>query len=181
MINAERISQMSHRIFNTSLNEKKTIRENSNNPFAGSKFQKNILTVDTFESSRNNEVKFTGNNITQSTKRIYSTFVGSINDFCKRFYNGIESIKEFGNRMKDGIVSMWNKVQDFGNQEVHPIEGIKNGLNDIKNILSYDVSSLIDTHVRKVNKLSKLDPQTVIKPMFVESLKALEEDLAVAA
>lgn len=50
--------------------------------------------------------------ITASSKRIYSMFVGSISDFGNKFYEGIESIKAFGNRMKESIVNTWNKFMN---------------------------------------------------------------------
>ena len=49
----ERINQLSHRIFNTSMTERNVAR--SSNPFAASNFQQNILTEDVFESSKNIE------------------------------------------------------------------------------------------------------------------------------
>ena len=49
----EKINQLSHRIFNTSVTEQNVAR--SSNPFAASNFQKNILTEDVFESSNEKE------------------------------------------------------------------------------------------------------------------------------
>ena len=50
MSTIEKITQLSHRIFNTSVSEKNVAR--NSNPFAASNFQKNILTEDVFESSK---------------------------------------------------------------------------------------------------------------------------------
>lgn len=178
MSTIERVNQWSHRIFNTTANEKNVRR--SSNPFAKSNFQKNILMEDVFESSAKKNVNFTGD-ITHVTKRIYSTFVGSINDFGKRFYEGIESIKEFGLRMKDGIVSAWNKVCEIGNTELHPVEDLKSGYSVVKDFLATDMGKLINTREKEIAKMAKMDPQTQIKPMFLVSLKALEEEVAKAA
>ena len=178
MLKAEKLSQMSHRIFNTTLTEKRVARANTGNPFVNSNFQKNILTEDVFESSKKvlntdvNEV------ISSSAKRIYSTFVGSINDFGKK---GIESVKEFYAGVKNGVVSIWNKVQEFGNKEINIVDGIKSGFGGIKNILSYDLGSIVNTHDRTIAKLAKMDPQSEIKPMLVDSIRALEADMAIAA
>lgn len=49
----EKINQLSHRIFNTSVTEQNVAR--TSNPFAASNFQKNILTEDVFESSKKKE------------------------------------------------------------------------------------------------------------------------------
>ncbi len=177
MSTVDRVSQWSHRIFNTSLTETKVRRES--NPFAQSNFQKNILMEDVFESSsKSKSVSFTGLGISQSTKRIYSTFVGSINDFGKRFYEGI---KEFGLRIKSGIVSAWNKVSEIANTEVHITEGLKQGYEGVKNILNYDMGSIINSRGREIAKMSKMEPHTQVKPMFSQALKALETDLVQAA
>ena len=184
MSTIERIGQLSHRIFNTTANEPSVRRESSSNPFAKSNFQKNVLTADVLElSSKKNEVSFTGLNgkITQGTKRIYSMFVGSIAGIGKRFYDGIESIKEFGNRMKESAVSMFNKVKEIGSTEIHPIESLKAGYNVVKEKLSMDVSDLLNSRGHQVAKMAKMDPHTEVKPMFAESLKALEDSMVQAA
>lgn len=191
MSTVERITQISHRIFNTSKNEQSTTR--TSNPFAASNFQKNILTEDVFESSNkvnHNNVNFTGK-LTASSKRIYSTFVGSLSDFGNKFSEGIESIMEFGNRMKQGLMSAWNKIQEIGNREVS-LEGAKNLLNKevsmegtligAKKVLSRDITSFfVNRHEREINKMSKMDPKSEIKPMLTEALSALEADMVHAA
>lgn len=178
MSTIERVSQWSHRIFNTTANEQNVRR--SSNPFAQSNFQKNILMEDVFESGKKKDVSFTGG-ISQGTKRIYSTFVGSINDFGKKFYEGIESIKEFGLRMKNSVVGAWNKVCEIGNTEIHPVEGLKNGYNAVKSVLAIDMGKLFNTREKEVARLAKLDPNTEVKPMLSDAIKALEEELTVAA
>jgi len=168
----EKINQLSHRIFNTSVTEKSVAR--SSNPFAASNFQKNILTEDVFESSKknNDKVSFTGN-LTANSKRIYSTFVGSINDFGSKLYNGLESIKQFGSRMKDSIVSTWNKIHEIGNTEVT--------FTGVKELLTRDISTFFNTKNHEIARMSKLDPQTQVKPMLTDALSALEADMALVA
>jgi len=170
----ERINQLSHRIFNTSKNEQTTSR--TSNPFAVSNFQKNILTEDVFESSKakeNNKISFTGN-LSASSKRIYSTFVGSISDFGSKIMEGIESIKAFGNRMKDGIVNTWNKINEIGNKEVN--------LDGAKEVLSRDIKSFfVNSREKEIAKMSHMDPQLEVKPMLTEALSNLEADMAMAA
>ena len=173
MSTVDRVSQWSHRIFNTTANEQNVRRESVSNPFAKSNFQKNILTEDVFESTKKKDVSFTGvhNGITQGTKRIYSTFVGSINDFGKRFYEGIESIKEF-------CRGAWNKLVEFGNTEINIGEGIKHGYEYVKNVLSYDVTSVFNTRGKTIAKMAKMDPHAEVKPMLIDSIEALASDIA---
>ena len=90
------------------------------------------LTEDVFESSKAKEaskVSFTGN-LTASSKRIYSTFVGSLGDFGNKFYEGIESIISFGNRMKEGIISGWKKLHEIGNTEIS-LEQFEDNIKDV--------------------------------------------------
>ena len=170
----ERINQLSHRIFNTSKSEAQTTR--TSNPFAASNFQKNILTEDVFESSKAkeiNKISFTGN-LTASSKRIYSTFVGSLGDFGNKFYEGIESIMAFGTRMKESIINGWKKLNEIGKMEV--------SLEGTQEMLSRDIKSFfISGREKEISKLSKMDPHTEIKPMLTEALSALEADMAVVA
>ena len=172
MSTVEKISQLIHRIFNTTLNEKTVAR--SSNPFAASNFQKNILTEDVFESSSK---AGTVGNITSHTKRIYSTFVGSINDFGKKFYEGIESIKEFCAGVKDTVVAGWNRIVDLGKTEVDLVGGIKDLYNGTKNILGTDVGSIVNTRGHEIAKMSKMDPHTQVKPMLIDSIEALQAEL----
>lgn len=170
----EKINQLSHRIFNTSVTEQNVAR--TSNPFAASNFQRNILTEDVFESSKkkeDNKISFTGN-LTAHSKRVYSTFVGSISDFGNKFYEGIESIISFGNRMKEGIVNTWNKIHELGQKEV--------SLAGTKEILSRDIKSFfVNSHEREIAKMAKMEPISEVKPMFCDALSALEADMVMAA
>ncbi len=171
----DRIESWTNRIFNNTATEQ-NVRRESYNPFKKSNFQKNILMEDVFQSSKNNnseKLSFTGN-LTKSSKRIYSTFVGSITNFGNKIQEGIEAINAFGTRMKDSIVNTWHKINEIGNREVN--------LDGIKNVLNADVSSLFGrSREKEIAKMAKLEPHAQIKPMLKEALSALEADLAVAA
>jgi len=177
MSTIEKISQLSHRIFNTSTNEKNVAR--TSNPFAASNFQKNILTEDVFESSKSKEdnknISFTGG-LSAGSKRIYSTLVGSLGGIVDRFYEGIESIAAFCGRMKDGITSAWNKIYELGHKEVGSFDGARK-------VLSRDIMTFFGgyNHEKEIAKLVSMDPRTEVQPMLVESLSALEADLVKAA
>ena len=162
MSTIERLNQFSHRIFNTSKTEQNTSR--NSNPFAVSNFQKNILTEDVFESS------CTGS-LTASSKRIYSTFVGSINDFGNKFYEGIESIKALGMKIKDSVVNTWSKIQELGNTEIK--------LDGAKEMLSRDIKTFfVNGQEREISRMSKMDPHMEVKPMLIEALSELESSMA---
>jgi hypothetical protein len=169
----EKVSQLSHRIFNTSLTEKNVAR--SSNPFAASNFQKNILTEDVFESTKKNEGKnISFSSLSASSKRLYSTFVGSISNLGSRISEGIESVAAFCGRMKDGIVDTWNKIQEIGQTEIK--------LDGAKELLSRDITSFFKGgKEREISKMSKMNPHLEVKPMLVDALSALESDLAIVA
>ncbi|MBD5402266.1 hypothetical protein HDR58_05645 [bacterium] len=174
----EKINQLSHRIFNTSVTEQNVAR--TSNPFAASNFQKNILTEDVFESSNAKEMKninFTGN-ISAHSKRIYSTFVGSINDFGSRFAEGIESIKALYGRMKDSLVNTWNRIQEIGNTEIK-VDGAAEAA---KELLARDITSFFGkSHENSISKMSKMDPHSEVKPMFQNALSVLEAEMMMVA
>lgn len=172
MSTVQKISQLSHRIFNTSVTEKSVARQS--NPFAASNFKKNILNVDVFESSASKSNLNLSDKISSSSKRIYSMFVGSISDFGNKFYEGIESIKEFGSRIKSSMISAMNKIHEIGSREVR--------FDGAKEMLQRDISSFfVNHHDREVSKLSKMDPISEIKPMFKESLDALQSSMSIVA
>lgn len=175
MSTIERITQLSHRIFNTSVTEKSVARHS--NPFAASNFQKNILSElnkDVFVSSSAKDKLNLSDKITASSKRIYSTFVGSISDFGNRIIDGIESIKAFGSRMKEGLVSAYHKIKEIGDTEI--------SLEGTKEFLSRDIKSfMINGRQREITKMSKMDPHTEVKPMLADALSALESDMVQAA
>lgn len=174
----EKVNQLSHRIFNTSKNEQSTSR--TSNPFAASNFQKNILTEDVIESSKSkeaNKVNFTGN-LSASSKRIYSVFVGSINDIGSRISSGIESIKAFGSRMKEGIVNTcvntWNKIHEIGNKE--------ESLNGTKELLGRDITTFfVNKREREISKMANMNPHMEVKSIFKDALQALEADMVQVA
>lgn len=175
MSTIEKITQLSHRIFNTSVTEQNVAR--TSNPFAASNFQKNILTEDVFESSKKNEaekVSFTGS-LTAGSKRIYSTFVGSLGNIGNRIHEGIESVVAFCSRMKDGVVNTWNKLQELGNREVN--------FDGAKEVLGRDIKSFfhVNSREKEIAKMAAMNPREEVAPMLVESLSALEADIAKVA
>ena len=102
------IPSIRERLFNTSKHETTTQR-NSSNPFAASTFKGNVLTADVFESStKKNEgnVAFTG-------KLKSSALVGSISGIGERFQNIINSVAQFGARIKESAVNGWNKLNEI--------------------------------------------------------------------
>lgn len=171
----DKISNWTNRIFNNTLTEN-NVRRESYNPFKKSNFQKNILMEDVFQSSKNNssdKLSFKGK-LNAGSKRIYSTFVGSITNFGNKIQEGIEAINAFGTRMKNNIVNTWHKISEIGNREVN--------FNGIKAVLNYDMSNLFGkSREKEIAKMAKMDPHTEIKPALTEALSALEADLAIAA
>ena len=150
MDSTERISQLSHRIFNTTLTEKRVGR--SSNPFATPTFTG--LQMDVFASSKVIEPKA---GLTQKAKnfirRKAATFVSGINDIGEKFWKSVEAVKEFGIWVKDGVVCAINKVKEIGSIEVNfgaIGERIKNAMSinsrerELKSYMKKDVAELSD-------------------------------------
>ena len=87
--------------------DRKRTQANASNPFSATSFKGNVLTADVFETKATSKNKLT-----------YSALVGSINDAFPTFRKGIESVVAFGNRMKEGVSSVCNKINEIGNMEV---------------------------------------------------------------
>ena len=140
------VSSIRERIFNTSKHESVTQR-NSSNPFAASSFKGNVLTADVFESSNkkvNNTPNFTG-------KLKASALVGSISGIGEKFQHMINSVVEFGNRIKENVVNGWNK------------------LNSVE--ISFTPANSSKTSARSV---AKMEDMTMARQMMSDSVAAWE-------
>lgn len=94
------------RIFNSTKHETTVSRQS--NPFSRTSFKGNVLTADVFESASKIAEKSLGKN-----KLTMSALVGSLSNFGSRLQAGVESVVAFGRRMKDGVVSAWNKLDSI--------------------------------------------------------------------
>ena len=137
------ISKISQ-ILNTPIGTKTVTTGHVSNPFAPGTFKGNVLTADVFETKAKPTLK---------NKVTYSALVGSIGDAFPTFRKGIESVIAFGNRMKEGVSTVFRKINEFGNTEISidftaPVRAIKNAFNN-----TYDKYS--------VNQLRKQDVSTL--------------------
>lgn len=108
------IKSIAPRLFNSTKYETSVAR-NSNpigkdlkNPFK-SDMKMDVLTADVFGTKTDSA---TSNSIISKTKRMCSTFVGSINDMGNSFRHAIESVGAFCNRVKNDAVSFWNYINE---------------------------------------------------------------------
>lgn len=141
------VSSIRERIFNTSKHESVTQR-NSSNPFAASSFKGNVLTADVFESSNkkvNNTPNFTG-------KLKASALVGSISGIGEKFQHMINSVVEFGNRIKENVISMYNST---------------------KEVLGTSVTDLISSKT-SARSVAKMEDMTMARQMMSDSVAAWE-------
>ena len=79
----------------------------STNPFAASTFKGNVLTADVFETK-----------VTKKNKLTYSALVGSLGDAFPTFKKGFETVVAFGNRVKEGAITTFRKLNEIGNTEI---------------------------------------------------------------
>lgn len=144
------VSSIRERIFNTSKHESVTQR-NSSNPFAASSFKGNVLTADVFESSNkkvNNTPNFTG-------KLKASALVGSISGIGEKFQHMINSVVEFGNRIKENVVKVISMY------------------NSTKEVLGTSVTDLISSKT-SARSVAKMEDMTMARQMMSDSVAAWE-------
>lgn len=160
------IPSIRERLFNTSKHESSTQR-NSSNPFAASSFKGNVLTADVFESSKKaDQISFTG-------KLKASALVGSISDLGSRINKGIESIKNFGIRMKDSIVNGWNKLNEMEISFAPAKEKAVSMFNSLKDTLNTSVSDLMSSGV-SAKSVAKMEDMTAARQLMSDSVAAWE-------
>ena len=149
------VSSIRERIFNTSKHESVTQR-NSSNPFAASSFKGNVLTADVFESSNkkvNNTPNFTG-------KLKASALVGSISGIGEKFQHMINSVVEFGNRIKENVVKPAK-------------EKVISMYNSTKEVLGTSVTYLISSKT-SARSVAKMEDMTMARQMMSDSVAAWE-------
>lgn len=162
------VSSIRERIFNTSKHESVTQR-NSSNPFAASSFKGNVLTADVFESSNkkvNNTPNFTG-------KLKASALVGSISGIGEKFQHMINSVVEFGNRIKENVVNGWNKLNSVEISFTPAKEKVISMYNSTKEVLGTSVTDLISSKT-SARSVAKMEDMTIARQMMSDSVAAWE-------
>ena len=137
-----RISQ----ILNTPIETKTVSKGHVSNPFAPGTFKGNVLTADVFETKKP----------TLKNKLTYSALVGSLGDAFPTFRKGVESVIAFGNRMKEGVVATFRKINEIGNMEITidfaaPVKALKGTFNTI-----YDRYSVAQLRKQDVTTLETM-------------------------
>lgn len=135
-------------ILNTPIGTKTLTQGRVSNPFAPGTFKGNVLTADVFEAKKP----------TLKNKLTYSALVGSLGDAFPTFKKGIESVIAFGNRMKEGVVTTFRKLNEIGNTEITidlyaPAKALKNAFNNIYD--KYSVTQLKKQDVATLEKMWK--------------------------
>ena len=162
------VSSIRERIFNTSKHESVTQR-NSSNPFAASSFKGNVLTADVFESSSkksNNNINFTG-------KLKASALVGSISGIGEKFQHMINSVVEFGNRIKENVVNGWNKLNSVEISFTPAKEKAISMYNSTKEIMGMSISDLVSSKT-SARHIAKMEDMAMARQMMSDSVAAWE-------
>ena len=159
------IPSIRERLFNTSRHE--TTTQRSTNPFAASTFKGNVLTADVFESSVKKDTPvFTG-------KLKASALVGTISGMGEKFQNIINSVAQFGNRIKENVVNGWNKLEGI-EISLNPLkERMTNIYGSVKEILSTSVSDLMYQGT-SVKSVAKMEDMTMARNMLKDGIAAWE-------
>ena len=159
------IPSIRERLFNTSKHEQTTQR--SSNPFSASTFKGNVLTADVFESStKQNQPTFNG-------KLKASTLVGSISGIGERFQNIINSVVQFGVRMKESVVNGWNKLEGI-EISFNPLkERMVSAYNHTKEMLSTPISEMFSTGISS-KQVAKMEDMTEARQLLQNHVTAWE-------
>lgn len=161
------IPSIRERLFNTSKHEQTTQR-NSSNPFAASSFKGNVLTADVFESStkQNNQIAFTG-------KLKASALVGSISGIGERFQNIINSVAEFGHKIKDSVVNGWNKLNGIEISFNPMKERFSSAINSVREVLGTSVEDLMYNGISS-KSVAKMEDMTAARELLTNNVALWE-------
>jgi len=159
------IPAIRERLFNTSKHEQTTQR--STNPFAASTFKGNVLTADVFESStKQNQPTFTG-------KLKASALVGSISGIGERFQNWINSVVQFGVRVKENVVNGWNKLEGI-EISFNPLkEKMSSAYNSVKEVMTTPISEIFSTGIT-AKKVAKMEDMTEVRALLADNIALWE-------
>ena len=163
------IPSIRERLFNTSKHETSTQRNsNSTNPFSATSFKGNVLTADVFESSNKNDSKI---NFTGKLKA--SALVGSISGIGEKFQNMINSVVEFGNKIKDNVVNSWNKLNNIEISFSPAKDKAISMFNSVKETLGTSVTDLISSGV-SVKSVAKMDDMAAARQLATDKIALWE-------
>ena len=155
------IPSIRERLFNTSKHEQTTQR--NSNPFSASTFKGNVLTADVFESStKQNQPTFTG-------KLKASTLVGSISGIGERFQNIINSVVQFGVRIKENVVNSWNKLEGI-EISFNPLkEKMVSTYNHAKEMLTTPIEGMFSTGISS-KQVAKMTDMTEARQLLKDNV-----------
>lgn len=100
------IKSISAKIFRTNVNKSEN-RSNHTNPF-GVSFKGNIINADVFEEKK---ADLTENK--NRGKMLVSTLVGSISSINSSISKRLNSVVNFGRRIKESTTNAWNRAQSI--------------------------------------------------------------------
>lgn len=159
------IPSIRERLFNTSKHEQTTQR--NTNPFSASTFKGNVLTADVFESStKQNQPAFTG-------KLKASTLVGSISGIGEKFQNIINSVVQFGVRMKENVANYWNKLEGI-EISFNPLkEKMISTYNYAKNLAKTPIEEMFSTGI-SAKQVAKMEDMTEARQLLKDNVTLWE-------
>jgi len=136
----------------------KRVENNQTNPF-GVSFKGKILTADVFENKQAKKINFTGISSIKS-KMLSSAIVGSINDFASEISTRLNSIANFGRRIRQNASSIGNQISETWNRadawwesirQREVMDLVKSGMSRFKD--EYSVSNLLKQPVANIEEM----------------------------
>lgn len=139
------ISSISRNIFRATPNK---VESNQTNPF-GVSFKGNVLTADVFQTANDTGLAEKAAN---KSKMLTSAIVGSISNLSSAISARLNTVANFGRKMKANVVDAWKQAQSI---EIHinPMALVDSAKTAFASMTEYSVSNLTK---RPVSDLSEM-------------------------
>ena len=102
-----------------------------------------------------------------------SALVGSISGIGEKFQHMINSVVEFGNRIKENVVNGWNKLNSVEISFAPAKEKAISMYNSTKEVLGTSVTDLISSKT-SARSVAKMEDMTMARQMMSDSVAAWE-------
>lgn len=129
---------------------------NQTNPF-GVSFKGSFVPADVFVPSSGK----IGEAVTKKSKMVTSAIVGSINSLSQSLTSRLNSIVNYGRRMRENAANFWNNAK---NTEIH-LDFLNT--QNIKNILNTNINEWMTNKMIPLNKRSVADLENMLNEAIV--------------
>ena len=99
--------------------------------------------------------------------------VGSISGIGEKFQNIINSVAEFGTRIKENVVNGWNKLNEI-EISFNPLkEKMSSAYNSVKEVLNTPMSEMMSSGIN-AKSVSKMEDMVEARQLLADNVAAWE-------